>query len=132
MGGTPSAFQNHLMASSRGNKPFDIVEHCHSLGLAGVQTNPPSNDPEASKAFRQKLEKYNMHLICDPRYPQQESDVEAFDAQIKAFKEAGASACHAALTGRRYEDHDGLESVQTDVRAKPEIHCAGRAGFAQI
>jgi 3-oxoisoapionate decarboxylase len=109
MGGTPSAFQNHLMASSRGNTPFDIVEHCHSLGLAGVQTNPPSNDPEAIKAFRQKLEKYNMHLICDPRYPQEEAGVAAFDAQIKAFKEAGASACHAALTGRRYEDYASLE-----------------------
>jgi 3-oxoisoapionate decarboxylase len=110
MGGTPSAFQNHLMASSREKKPFDIVEQCHSLGLAGVQTNPPSNsDPAALKAFRQKIEAYNMHLICDPRYPQQESDIEAFDAQIKAFKEAGASACHAALTGRRYEDYASLE-----------------------
>jgi 3-oxoisoapionate decarboxylase len=109
MGGTPSAFQNHLMASSRGNKSFDLVEHCHNLGLAGVQTNPPSNDPEAIKAFRQKLERYNLHLICDPRYPQQESDVQAFEAQIKVFKEAGAFACHAALTGRRYEDYTSLE-----------------------
>jgi 3-oxoisoapionate decarboxylase len=109
MGGTPSAFQNHLMEASGGGKPFDLLEHCHRLGLAGVQTNPPSNDPEAIKAFRQKLETHNMHLICDPRYPQQESDVAAFDAQIKAFKEAGAAACHAALTGRRYEDYASLE-----------------------
>jgi 3-oxoisoapionate decarboxylase len=112
MGGTPSAFQNHLMAASRGSKPFDLIEQCHSLGLAGVQANPPSNDPEAIKAFRQKLETYSMHLICDPRYPQQESDVAAFDVQIKAFKDAGASACHAALTGRRYEDYTRPESFR--------------------
>jgi len=109
MGGTPSAFQIHLMASSRGGKQFDIVEHCHSLDLAGVQANPPANDPESIKAFRQRIEKYGMHLICDPRFPQQEADILAFDAQIKAFKEAGAAACHAALTGRRYEDYTSLE-----------------------
>ena len=109
MGGTPTAFVLRMQASKGGAKPFDIVEHCHSIHLAGVQTNPPSNDPEAVKAFRQRLENYNMHLICDPRYPRQESDVQAFEAQIKAFKDAGAVACHAALTGRRYEDYTSLE-----------------------
>jgi len=109
MGGTPSAFMMHFQTSTKGAKPFDMVEHCHSLGLAGVQTNPPSNDPEAVKAFRKRLEGYEMHLICDPRFPRQESDVPAFEAQVKAFKEAGAAACHAALTGRRYEDFTSLE-----------------------
>ncbi len=125
MGGTPSAFQNHWTASSRSGKSFDIVEHCRSLGLAGVQTNPPSNDIEAIKTFRKKLETYNMHLICDPRFPQKESDVGAFDAQIKAFKEAGASACHAALTGRRYEDYASLEPFkQMFERCKKSIALA--------
>jgi hypothetical protein len=95
MGGTPTAFVLRFMASSGSATPFDIVEHCHNLNLAGVQTNPPSNDSEAIKAFRERLEKYQMHLICDPRFPQQESDVAAFETQIKAFKEAGALACHA-------------------------------------
>jgi sugar phosphate isomerase/epimerase len=109
MGGTPTAFMLRSMASRGSATPFDIVEHCHNLNLAGVQTNPPSNDPEAIKAFRKRLESYPMHLICDPRFPQQESDVAAFETQIKAFKEAGAVACHAALTGRRYEDFNSLE-----------------------
>src|ERR1019366_6533264 len=51
----------------------------------------------------------HMHLICDPRLPRQESDVAAFDAQVKAYKEAGAIAFHAAMTGRRYEDFDALD-----------------------
>jgi len=109
MGGTPTAFMQHSMASKKGTTSFDMVEHCRSIGLAGVQMNPPSNDPEAVRAFRQRLEKYEMHLICDPRFPRQESEVAAFEAQIKAFKEAGAVACHAALTGRRYEDFTSLE-----------------------
>jgi 3-oxoisoapionate decarboxylase len=109
LGGTPTAFVMRMQASKGSAKPFDIVEHCHSIGLAGVQTNPPSNDPEAVRAFRQRLENYNMHLICDPRFPRQESEVAVFETQIKAFKEAGAVACHAALTGRRYEDFTSLE-----------------------
>jgi 3-oxoisoapionate decarboxylase len=109
MGGTPTAFMNRSMAARKNSQPFDIVEHCRSIGLAGVQTNPP-NDPEGIKTFRQRLEKYDMHLICDPmNWPKQASDIAAFEAQIKAFKEAGAVACHAALTGRRYEDYSAFE-----------------------
>jgi len=98
MGGTPTAFVARMMASKGSPASFDMIEHCHSIGLAGVQTNPPSIDPGAIRQFRQRLEKYNMHLVCDPRLPVQESDVGAFDAQVKAYKEAGAAAFHAALT----------------------------------
>jgi 3-oxoisoapionate decarboxylase len=109
MGGTPTAFMARLMASRGSSKPFDMIEHCHSIDLGGVQTNPPSTDPKSIRAFRQKLERYNMHLICDPQLPKQKSDVAAFEAQVKAYKQAGASAFHAALTGRRYEDFTSLE-----------------------
>jgi sugar phosphate isomerase/epimerase len=109
MGGTPTAFMARSMAARESSTPFDIIEHCHSIGLAGVQVNPPSTDPEAIKKFRQRLEDYNMHLVCDSRLPRQESDVAAFDAQVKAYKEAGAQAFHAAMTGRRYEDFDRLD-----------------------
>ena len=50
-----------------------------------------------------------MHLVCDPRLPRQESDVPAFENEVKAYKEAGAACFHAALTGRRYEDFDAFE-----------------------
>jgi sugar phosphate isomerase/epimerase len=108
MGGTPSAFGLRMRAAG-GRQAFDIIEHCRSLGMGGVQTNPPSTDPAELKKFRQRIEGYGMHLVCDPRLPKQESDVPAFEAQVIAFKEAGASAFHAALTGRRYEDFDALE-----------------------
>ena len=109
MGGAPTAFSVRMQAARRGGKTFDMVEHCHGLGLAGVQTNPPAMDAEAIKKFRERIEGYKMHLICDPRLPRQESDMAAFDAQVKAYKEAGAMAFHAAMTGRRYEDFDSLE-----------------------
>jgi 3-oxoisoapionate decarboxylase len=109
MGGTPTAFMSRSMAARGASAPFDMIEHCHSIGLAGVQMNPASTDPEEIRKFRQRLESNNMHLVCDPRLPRQESDIAAFDAQVKAFKEAGAAVFHAAMTGRRYEDFDRLE-----------------------
>ena len=109
MGGTATAFMLRSMASRELSTPFDMIEHCRSIGLAGVQMNPPSTGPEEIQKFRKKLERYNMHLVCDPRLPRQKSDVATFDVQVKAYKEAGAAAFHAALTGRRYEDFDRLE-----------------------
>jgi sugar phosphate isomerase/epimerase len=110
MGGTPTAFS---VRSRRGGKPFDIVEHCHNIGLGGVQTNPPSLEPDAIKKFRERLEAYPMPLCCDPRLPRQESEVPAFEAQVKAYKEAGAHSFHAAMTGRRYEEYDALTPWKT-------------------
>jgi sugar phosphate isomerase/epimerase len=109
MGASPAAFMGAFMAARAGKKPFDMIEHCHNLELGGVQLNPPSTDAKELKAFRQRLENYNMHLVCDPRLPQQKSDLDAFETQVRSYREAGAAAFHAALTGRRYEDFDSLE-----------------------
>jgi sugar phosphate isomerase/epimerase len=109
MGATLTAFILQFMAAREGKKPFDMVEHCHGMGLAGVETNPPSMDPQEIKKFRQQLENYNMHLICNLRLPKEKSDIADFEAQVKTYKEAGTSAFRAAMTGRRYEDFDTFE-----------------------
>ncbi len=125
MGGTPTAFMQRAMAAQANKTPFDMIEHCRGIGLAGVQTNPPSTDPETIRQFRQRLENYNMHLVCDPRLPNEGSEVPRFDEQVKAFKEAGATAFHAAMTGRRYEDFDRLEPFkQMFERCKKQVELA--------
>jgi len=125
MGGTGIAFSARSRGARGGATPFDLIEHCHSLGLAGVQMNPPSTDADAIKKFRERLEGYNMHLVCDPRLPRQESDVETMDAQVKAYKEAGAAALHAAMTGRRYEEFDSLEPFkQAFERCQKQVELA--------
>ena len=125
MGGTGIAFSARSRGSRGSATPFDLIEHCHSIGLAGVQMNPPSTDPDAIKKFRQRLENYNMHLVCDPRLPRQESDVAALDAQVKAYKEAGAAAFHAAMTNRRYEEFDSLEPFkQAFERCQKQVELA--------
>jgi len=113
MGAAPMAFWQRIQASRSGGQPFDIIEHCHKLGLAGVQMNPPSTDPDAIRLLRARLERYQMHLICDPQLPRHKSDIASFEAQVRAYKSAGAIAFHAALTGRRYEDFDSFGAWKT-------------------
>jgi 3-oxoisoapionate decarboxylase len=112
MGGAPTAFSLRQQAARRNGLSFDMIEHCHDLGLGGVQTTPPSTDPEAIRKFRERLEAYNMHLVCDPRLPQPGGDLTAFEAQVKAYKDAGATALHAAMTARRYEEFDTLDAFK--------------------
>jgi len=97
------------MGRGPGQSRFDIIQHCHDIGLTGVQTNPPSTDPAEIKKFRERLESLDMYVICDPRLPSDASGLPEFEAQVRAYKEAGARCFHAALTGRRYEDFDSLE-----------------------
>ena len=143
MGGAPTAFSNNSRAAGggrmgggarRGAAPageapargagrgagrgpgqggFDIIEHCRKMGMGGVQTNPPSTDPAEIKKFRARLEAYDMHLICDPRLPADASGLAEFEAQVVAYKEAGARSFHAAITGRRYEQYASLAPWKT-------------------
>ncbi len=92
-------------------RPFDLIEHCHFLGLGVVETRLPSSDP---KTFRQRIEAYGMRVILDAGYPRDGNGVPAFDAAVKAARECGAISLHTAMTGRRYEDFSTLEAFQKD------------------
>ncbi len=111
LGGAPAGFPVRSRAGRGGAKPFDFVEHCHSLGLGVVETRLPA-DAEAVKALRQKVEGYHMRLILDVGYPRDEAGLAAFDANVKAASECGAISLHAAMTGRRYEDMNSLEEFR--------------------
>jgi sugar phosphate isomerase/epimerase len=111
LGGSPTAFSVRIRAARQENKKFDIVEHCHNLGLAGVETSLPSG-AEAVEALRKQVEAYKMQLFLNTPLPRTESDVPTFDANVKACKEAGALGLHAALTGRRYEQFDSFEAFR--------------------
>jgi sugar phosphate isomerase/epimerase len=112
LGGAPAGFPARSRAAREQKKPFDFVEHCHSLGLGSVETRLPATSPEEVKAFRQKLERYKMRAILNVPLPREEAGVAAFDNGVKAAKEAGAIALHAAMTGRRYEDFDTFEAFK--------------------
>jgi len=92
--------------------PFDIMEYAHETGVGSVETMLTSYDADSVKKFRQKLDAYHLRLILSPRLPIEQSDVEAFDAAVKASKEAGAYSLHAAMTQRRYEEFDTYAQYQ--------------------
>ena len=92
--------------------PFDIMDYAHETGVGSVETMLTSYDADSIRKFRQKLDSYNLRLILSPRLPSEPSDVEAFDAAVKASKEAGAYSLHAAMTARRYEEFDTYEQYK--------------------
>jgi 3-oxoisoapionate decarboxylase len=109
LGGAPTAFA----LRSRANRPtFDMLEHCHALGMGAVQTRLPANDPETVRKFRQRLEGYDMRAILAAPLPKQPGDVDAFEAAVAAAKEAGAFAMHTALTQRRYEEFKTFDAFK--------------------
>ena len=114
MGGAPAGFPARSRAARETGKPFDFVEHCHNLGFGVVETRLESNDPEAAKKFRQKLDSYNMRAILDARLPRDAAALPAFDAWVKMAKEAGAMALHAAMTQRRSEQFDTFDAFKKD------------------
>jgi sugar phosphate isomerase/epimerase len=112
MGGAPTAFSIRSRAARQANQPFDVVEHCHSLGLPGAESSLRSTDTDAVKKLRQQVDGYGMQLILNTPLPKDPAGVPAFDSAVKACKEAGAIGLHAAMTARRYEQFDTFDAFR--------------------
>jgi len=106
MGGAPTGFNVRMRAARQEGKVFDVVEHCHSIGLSAAETSLPSRDAAGLKQFRQRAEAYNMRIVLNAPLPKAETDLTAFDTAVNNCKEAGAFCLHAAMTARRYEQFD--------------------------
>ena len=114
MGGAPAGFPAQSRAAREANRPFDFVEHCHKLGFGVVETRFASTEPEAIRQFRDRIESYRMRAIIDAPLPRSDSDLPAFEASVKAAKEAGVISMHTAMTQRRYEQFDTEEAFRKD------------------
>ena len=110
LGGSPTTFSNRR----RADKQFDIIEHCHQLGLAGAESMLGSPTPDNVKAIRQKVDGYGMAVVLNVPLPKTEGDVAQFDTAVADCKEAGAIALHAAMTQRRYEQFDSLAAFKAN------------------
>ena len=107
MGGAPTAFGLRMRAERQQGKVFDVVEHCHHIGLSAAEATLPAT-PDGVKKLRQHVDEYNMRLVLNAPLPKSETDLPAFDAAVRACKDAGAFALHAAMTQRRYEQFDSF------------------------
>ncbi len=114
LGGSPTCFSVRSRAAKQSGGHFDIVEHCHQLGLAGAESILSSPTPEAVKAIRHQVDTYNMVVILNTPLPKTEGDVPNFETAVAACKEAGVSALHAAMTQRRYAQLPTLEAFKAN------------------
>jgi len=86
------------------NDPLNFLEECHRLGAGGMQVPLGVRDSAYSNRLRQKAELYRLHVESILGFPQNEADVERFEKQVAAAKEAGATVARMTLLpGRRYE-----------------------------
>jgi 3-oxoisoapionate decarboxylase len=114
LGATPTGFAQRLRANSQAKPPVDFVDYCHNLGLGGIEMRLSSNDIEAARNFRQKLDSYDMHAILNIPLPKTSADLASFEVAVTAAKEAGAYGLHAAMTARRYEQFDSFQAFKAD------------------
>jgi sugar phosphate isomerase/epimerase len=112
LGAAPTGFGLHRRA-----EPIDLVDLAHNLGLGVVETRLTAYDADAVKALRQKVESYGMRVILDTPLPRDANDVERFDTNVAACKNAGAVSLHAAMTQRRYEEFDTFDAFKARFEA---------------
>jgi 3-oxoisoapionate decarboxylase len=108
MGGEGPGFANRSRAGG-----FDLLEHCHSLGLGAVRLNIPQGGPDAVRALRKKLDAYGMRCIISVTPPHSDAAVAQYDDAIAAARELGAVTTHASFTQRRYEEFDSFDAFKT-------------------
>ena len=112
LGVAPAGLPVRSRAGRGGTIKFDYVEHCRNLGVGVVEVRTVA--PEEAQSFRKKMEQYHMRAIGNVPLPRDEAGLPAFDAAIKAAKEAGIIGNRAAMTGRRYEDFDSFEAFKAN------------------
>lgn len=78
---------------------FEFLEHCHSLGAAGIQSALNGDLPK----IRATAERYGMYIEAMVSLPHG-NDTAAFEQQLKDAQSVGAVALRTACLGtRRYE-----------------------------
>jgi sugar phosphate isomerase/epimerase len=114
LGAAPTGFTNRIGAARKAGKPLNMLEYCNSLGLSGAESTLPNTDPATVLALRTQVETYNMRVVLNTPLPKTAGDLAKFDTAVKACKDCGAVAIHAALTARRYEQFDTFDQFKAN------------------
>jgi sugar phosphate isomerase/epimerase len=91
---------------------LDVLDHCHSLGAAGVQIGVRGWQSDFAGKVRERREALGMWLEGQVGVPADEGDVERFRSDLLGAREAGATILRCAIGGRRYEDFDTAEGFR--------------------
>src|SRR6266511_1444554 len=100
-------------SKARFKDTFEFLDYCHELGAGGLQIGVGSKDPGYQGKLRAKLDAYQMYFEAQASLPQNDSDRERFDVEVRAAKAAGAEVIRTAmLSGRRYETFDSADAFR--------------------
>ena len=112
MGGEGPGFGNRNRAGG-----FDILEHCHTLGLGAVRLNVPQG-PDAVRAVAPEA-RHLRHALHRQRRaaPHGRGGGGLRGVAIAAAREMGAVTTHASFTARRYEEFETFEAFQASFEA---------------
>jgi len=90
---------------------LNILDHCHRHGAGGVQIGVRGWQTAFARKVRDRRESLGMYLEGQIGLPRKDSDIDRFESEIKAAKEAGATIVRTVmLGGRRYENFKTLAS----------------------
>ena len=88
---------------------LDVLDHCASLGAAGLQVGVRNWQADFAKKVRDRREGLGLYLEGQVSVPSNDGDVARFENDVRMAKEAGATILRAAIGSRRYEDFDSAE-----------------------
>lgn len=92
---------------------IDLLEHCHRIGVGGIQVQVHDWALDFSRQVRSKREKFDMFLEGSVSLPRTKEDVPRFEQDLAAAAEAGASIVRTVcLSGRRYENLHSLDEFK--------------------
>ncbi|MDF1849663.1 MAG: sugar phosphate isomerase/epimerase [Verrucomicrobiales bacterium] len=100
---------------------LDVLDHCDDLGAGCLQIGVRKWSDDFTGKVRDRRESYGIALEGQVGLPRMESDLDRFEADIKAAKEAGATTVRCVCQGgRRYEIYKDMEEWNTFVHWSKE------------
>ncbi|QDT36068.1 sugar phosphate isomerase/epimerase family protein [Stratiformator vulcanicus] len=93
--------------------PATFLEHCHTLGVGGIQAELSRLDESAAEKLRQQAQDYSMYIEGITRPPKDAGDIGRFRKDISIARRAGALAVRTTIIpGRRYEQFQTLDQFK--------------------
>ena len=84
---------------------LQLIEHCHQIGAGGVQVGVNNWTSDFAKKVRDQRENLGLYLEGSIGLPKSQEDLDRFEKEVMASKEAGATILRTVcLGGRRYEN----------------------------
>lgn len=94
-------------------EPLTFLKHCHELGAGGMQSALGVLSAAEIQRLREYADQHHLFIEAILKPPQDEADLERFEAEIKTARDVGALAARTTIIpGRRYEQFQSLDEFR--------------------